>query len=625
MPVSRPYQGAATDALIEAAKPSGAVLTGQNRLLIKKPTGTGKTVWFASLLRDARIKGWLEQFPKHERKMLVIAHREELLEQAREKIEAQNPGLMVSIEQADRHANRFSDVVVASIQTLSSTKFKRLKALLKFWGSPRIVIVDEAHHAAASTYRTALVHLGFLPPADASEAAEIEAANDVDVELMTKALEGWDVQAPRDRLLIGVTATPNRSDAIGLGCVFQSIAFSYGLKQAIDDGWLVPIVPWVVETSANLDAVRINRGEFNQKDLAAAVNTEDRNRVAVEAWHKYGAGLPTLVFTVDVAHAHALAEEFRNAGLRFEALSGETPKEERREMLRKFRAGELDGICNCMVLTEGTDLPMVRVILHAKPTKSATLYEQMTGRGLRPLPGDPVGPERVGYTGPMVKPDCIVIDIVDIARRHSLQTAPVLYGLPPGINAEGKNLKDVADAFDEFRMKYPGFDIDGAAAAGRMTLGDLEVRASLIDIWTIQDLGTFGNGRSLSWVKLGDSDYRLQYPWQDGTETISIQKDMLGKFEIVATLRPSNGGPARQRTLAASIETEDGAATMAESWVMQERRSVMKLADRNAAWREGDASPRQLALLRRLRIPYKAGISKGEASTLIDMGMARRR
>src|SRR6185503_7810181 len=188
-PTLRPYQEAGLAALAaEQAK-------GHNRLLLQMATGTGKTVLFAAILQHETFRPWLERFPPRDRRMLVIAHREELLDQAAEKIQRANPDLLIGIEQADRYASSMSDVVVASIQTLSAQKFKRLARLLQH--KPfRSVIVDEAHHAAAATYRTALVHLGFLPPADASDQQELEAANFDDVAVMQQALAGWDAVAP---------------------------------------------------------------------------------------------------------------------------------------------------------------------------------------------------------------------------------------------------------------------------------------------------------------------------------------------------------------------------------------------------------------------------------------------
>jgi ATP-dependent helicase IRC3 len=609
-PTLRPYQVASLEAIADARE------KGTNRVLIKKPTGTGKTVTFAAMLKFPRLAEWLRSFTGAGAKMLVIAHREELLDQAAEKIQRANPGLMVSIEQGDRVANRYSDVVIASIQTLAARKFARLKRLLQYHAF-RLVIVDEAHHAAAPTYRTALVHLGFLPPAEASDQENVEATNFDDVAVMEQALKGWDDIAPKDRLLVGVTATPNRSDAIGLGCVFQTIAYSYALKDAIDDGWLVPIKPWVIETDLSLENVRTSHGDFNQTDLAETVNTERRNELAVAAWREHAENLPTIAFTVDVAHAHALADAFRAKGYRARAVSGETPKDDRRAILRAYQDGQLDVITNCMVLTEGTDLPLTRCILHAKPTKSATLYEQMTGRGLRLFPG---------------KPECIVIDIVDIARRHSLQAAPVLYGLPPGVKTKGENLKRLADDLEALREKYPSFDVDALLAQEHLTLEQLRARATTFDVWAIPDLGPLAQIVTMRWLKLGEDRFKLSYPWQDGTETLEVAKDLLGHFDLVATFQPydpnlprEKQAPSRQRTLAAQVTTAAAALQLAEAYIHAERRSAARLTDSSAPWREGQASEKQLALLAKCRIPHNPQtVTKGQASDMLDLHFARR-
>lgn len=587
----------------------------QNRILIKMPTGTGKTVTFAELLKRPRLTAWREGFPKRGAALLVIAHREELLDQAADKLRRQNPGLMVDIEQGERRSSRYCEVVIASIQSLSARKYQRLERLMQYHAF-RIVVVDEAHHSAAATYRTVLARLGFLPKADESDSGEIEAATHDDVEVMTRALEGWDAVAPMDRLLIGVTATPNRTDAIGLGCVFQTIAYNYELKTAIDRGRLVPIEPWVIETAESLDAVRITHGEFNQKDLAEAVNTERRNRLAVESWRLHAGEESTIAFTVDVAHAHDLASEFKRCGVNAAAVSGETPKEERRDTLSSYTRGGIQVITNCMVLTEGTDLPRTGCILHNKPTKSATLYEQMTGRGLRTFPG---------------KRRCVVIDMVDIARKHSLQTAAVLYGLPPGLNINGQDLEAVKAQLEALRDKYRTFDLDGLLSGGqRYTVQELLDRASTFDVWAIQSLGAFGNGRAFNWIKTGQDVYRLQYPWADGTELLEVSRDLLNKWQVVCTLRPAQVGqgirpPARQRTLATGVETSDAAAGLAEAFILQERRSVAKMKTPDAPWRTGSASAKQLELLARWHVPHNPrAITKGEASDLLDLAASRR-
>ena len=623
-PTLRPYQLEAIEAVWTAK------LAGQNRVLVKMPTGTGKTVMFAEML-PLYAKRWELLLPNAKQnrgaRMLVIAHREELLDQAAAKIQAANPRLVVDVEQGDRYASRMSDVIIASIQTLAAVKFRRLKRLLAHH-TFRLVIVDEAHHAAAASYRTALVHLGFLPPADATDHEELEAADFDDVAEMERALKGWDAIAPKDRLLVGVTATPNRSDAVGLGCVFQTIAYSYALKAAIDDGYLVPITPWVVESETSLDAVRTTAGDFNQKDLAAAVNQDVRNQLALAAWREHADGLSTIAFTVDVAHAHAMAETFEAAGVPARAISGETPREDRRWMLEAFRQRKIEVLCNCMVLTEGTDLPLTRCILHAKPTKSGTLYEQMTGRGLRLFED---------------KADCVVIDIVDIARRHSLQTAPALYGLPTGLLAKGDELDKLKAALEEFREANPNLDVDALLAAGRLTLEQLKAKATTFDIWKIPDLGEYRELVSLNWLRQAADRFKLSYPWQEGTEVLEVGPNLLGKFDVTATFREVISADAkypyarraagasyqvqtRQRTLAADVVSAAEALKLAEAFVTQERRQVARLRDREAPWRVRPASQKQIDLLRKMRVPMPGGpLTAGQASDLIDVAMSRKR
>lgn len=596
----RPYQGGMLDCV------SMDTQAGLNRLLCKSPTGTGKTVTFAAMLEWPALKAWMAQWPKRGASMLVIAHREELLDQAAAKISAANPGKIVTIEQGDRSASRYSDVVIASIQTLSARpNFRRLKRLMQYHDF-RLVVVDEAHHASASTYRTTLVHLGFLPPSDASDVENIDAPMYEELAQMQQALAGWDAISPKDRLLVGVTATPNRSDNIGLGCVFQKISFSYELRQAITDGWLVPIMPWVVESQTSLEKVRTTHGDFNQKDLAQAVNTENRNLTALAAWREHAEHRSTIAFTVDVAHAHALAEVFTKAGYSAEAVSGETPKDDRRRILRQFQDGQLEVVTNCMVLTEGTDLPRASCILHTKPTKSATLYEQMTGRGLRLFPD---------------KGDCIVIDIVDLARRHSLQTTAVLYGLPPSLKAKGKLLAAIAEEYEALIEKYPQL---GAEAGEGLTLEQLHKKATTFDLWTVPSLGDFGIGLTMPWVKAGDYRYVLNYPWLDGYETITIERNMLSTHDL--TLRLSAPGGLRQRTLACGVATSAEAAKMAEQFVLAERRSVVKMKSLEEPWRARQPSRKAIDYLRSLGVTRPVdGMTAGEVSNLIDAVKERKR
>jgi ATP-dependent helicase IRC3 len=269
------------------------------------------------------------------------------------------------------------------------------------------------------------------------------------------------------------------------------------------------------------------------------------------------------------------------------------------------------------VLTEGTDLPVTGCVLHAKPTKSATLYEQMTGRGLRLFPG---------------KTDCIVIDLVDVARRHSLQTAAVLYGLPPGLKAQGKTLDQLEELYEELQGKGVRM-----GEMERLTLEDLQARATTFDIWTVPEMGQYGEGLMLRWLRLDEEKFRVTYPVEGGNEAITVGRDVLGRFEVTLAKSTKEGdtwhnGPARQ--MAAGIVTATDALQLAERFVQQQRQSAARLRSDAAPWRQGKPTEKATRYLKSLVgpavwqqvvAPKLKTMTAGEVSDMIDLAKARRR
>lgn len=358
----RPYQAACVEHVL------AGWANGDRRQLSVMPTGTGKTICFAEILRRRR--------EQDSRPALVIAHREELVEQARDKIE-NGASLRVEVEMADHRAMRSSlyelGAVVATVQTLSQEK--RLNHFPPdCFGT---VVVDEAHHAVASTYRRIL-----------------------------------DRFVGEDRaLLLGVTATPDRKDEVALGKVFGGEPFVYEIRQAISDGWLVPIVQRLVVLQ-ELDALReieTVAGDYHRGKLEALMEGEALlDRVAWPALREAG-DRPTIVFTASVAQAYALAERLREhrSGCA-QAVDGTTRREDRRKLLGDFAAGAFQFLVNCAIVTEGWDQPRVGCIVMARPTRSRALYAQMAGRGMRLHPG---------------KQDLLLLDMVGVSEDHKLITA----------------------------------------------------------------------------------------------------------------------------------------------------------------------------------------------------------
>ena len=292
-----------------------------------------------------------------------------------------------------------------------------------------LVVIDEAHHATAGTYRRCI---------------------------------DWYRQNPNCKVL-GVTATPDRADEAALGQVFESVAYEYGVLDAINNGWLVPIEQQMVTVgSLDFSSVRTTAGDLNQGDLAEVMESErNLQGVAVPTVEICGERR-AIVFAATVEQAERLAEILnRYKPDRAAWLCGKTDKDARRRMLADFKAGRLQFVVNVGVLTEGFDDAGVEVVVMARPTKSRALYAQMAGRGTRPAEevagklGDvPTAQERCAMIRGSAKPSCLIVDFAGNAGRHRLCcSADIL----------GGNIDDEVVAEVSRRVRENGKPVDMAA------------------------------------------------------------------------------------------------------------------------------------------------------------------
>jgi superfamily II DNA or RNA helicase len=378
----RPYQQEAySSVMCDLAKSQSS--------LVVMPTGTGKTVLFGLVARD---------WPTG--KVLVVAHREELIFQAADKIE-QICGDRPDIEMADLRAGANeiwtnSHVVITSVQTMCRER-RHSRFNPEDFG---LVIIDEAHHAVANTYGKVLGYFG---------------------------------QNPNIKIL-GVTATPDRADEEALGKVFESVAYDYQIPNAVQDGWLVPIdQQFVYVEGLDLSLCKTTAGDLNSGDLARVMEQEEILHKVVAPTIELAGDRPTLVFASSVAHADRMAEIFnRHRGDSAVCLHGNTPTEDRRKHLDRFKRGEFQFLCNCGLFLEGFDCPSIAVVAMARPTKSRALYAQCVGRGTRPLPGlvDGLnGPdERKQAILTSGKSSVLVLDFVGNSGKHKLVTTADILG-----------------------------------------------------------------------------------------------------------------------------------------------------------------------------------------------------
>lgn len=343
----RNYQSRAIDDVTERIN---------DRPILVSPTGSGKTCMAVELVKRLGLR------------TLWLAHRIELVEQARDTLQAM--GLRVGIIKAGYAPDASAPVQVASVQTL----VRRAMPIA------RIVVTDEAHHVCADTYGTILGHY--------SHAA-----------------------------LVGLTATPFRLDGRGLGDVFGSIVVAARAKELCDAGILHEPKVWAAPTP-DLRRIPIVAGDFNRGRLAEVMLDNTLVANIVETWKLRANGMRTVVFAVDIEHAKAIRDEFEGAGFYAEHLDGTTPSEERSAILQRLRDGSTRLVTNCMVLTEGWDLPALECAVVARPTASLNLHLQMIGRIMRACDG---------------KSGAVVLDHACNHHRHGKVTRHIEYSLDSGV------------------------------------------------------------------------------------------------------------------------------------------------------------------------------------------------
>lgn len=341
----RPYQQAARDAIHTEWD------AGRARTLLVLPTGTGKTIVFASVAADQVRAG---------DRVLILAHRGELLEQAADKLRRAT-GLGSAVEKAGSTClGSWFNVVVGSVQTLQRTA--RLERFPHdYFGT---IIIDEAHHAITDGYRRIL---------DYFEGARV----------------------------LGVTATPDRGDMRNLGEVFDSLAFEYKLTDAIKEGYLCKIMAQTIPLQLDITSVTMSGGDYAVADLGTALDPY-LEQIAAEMARRCKSR-KTVVFLPLIKTSQKFRDLLNTYGFRAAEVNGQS--EDRREVLADFDAGKYNVLCNSMLLTEGWDCPSVDCVVVLRPTKVRSLYSQMVGRGTRLSPG---------------KTDLLLLDFLWMTDKHEL-------------------------------------------------------------------------------------------------------------------------------------------------------------------------------------------------------------
>ena len=366
----RPYQNEAVAAIEDEWG------KGVKRTLLVLPTGTGKTICFAKVTEDCVRMG---------DRVLILAHRGELLDQARDKI-AKATGLGCSIEKAEESClDSFFRVTVGSVQTLMrQSRLERFKP--DYFNT---IIIDEAHHALSPSYRNVL---------DYFDEAKV----------------------------LGVTATPERGDLKNLGEVFDTLAYEYRITQAIKQGYLCKIKALTIPLKLDISQVGISAGDYKVGEIGTALDPY-LDQIA-DQMAEHCMDRKTVVFLPLIATSQKFRDILNDRGFRAAEVNGES--EDRAEILADFEAGKYNVLCNSMLLTEGWDCPSVDCIVVLRPTKVRGLFCQMVGRGTRLSPG---------------KDHLLLLDFLWMTEKHELcRPASLICESPDVAEQMTKNLEESA-------------------------------------------------------------------------------------------------------------------------------------------------------------------------------------
>jgi superfamily II DNA or RNA helicase len=527
---------------------------GTNRTAVVLPTGCGKTDILAAPAVAAARAG---------QRVLILAHRGELLDQITERCKMHDPTIPVGRAQGGRTHGLNRPIVAGMVDTLRSEQRQRQMR------KPKLIIVDECHHAASPSYMNVLTWGG--------------------------AFDGVPT--------LGMTATMTRGDKRGLGDVWQSVAYERSWSWAIRSGWLVePHGRCVVTDHMDLDHAKVSRGDFQDGELGEMV-AQDVDQI-VRAWLEHASGRLTVAFTPSVDSGKALAEAFRAAGIATGEVYGHTQTDERAQTYKALSVGDIRVLVSVMVTTEGWDCPPVSCVLVARPTKLAGLYQQMVGRGLRTSP----------ETG---KRDCLVLDVVGASRTQRLMTLIDLHEsaaydsseLPPCEECRLPRADCVCPKEERER------DPDGGR---RKLLGPAKYED--VDLFAASTLNWLFTRKGVRFVPAKD---RLVAIWAhpDGTYSVghcSTRDYVKGRYVGHDGQWLAGRASAEARPL-----TLDEAFVVAEAWAIGYDPSTSR---RTGGWRKGgQPSPEQVRFAQNLGIVGAEGMNKARISDEISIVLASRR
>lgn len=511
------------------------------RALVVAPTAWGKTIFFSFLARA--LQGL---------NILIVAHRDELLEQARDKYHLIDPTAIVGKVGSGVY-EWGAQITVAGVDTIS--KPRHLENLQKYHYD--VIIFDECHHCPAPKYQKIM-------------------------------------NALKDAFMVAVTATAKRLDNQSLSPLFGRPVFVMEIIEAIELGRLCNLNPAIaIESNIELANIHSKKNadgdtDFNDRELALAIDIQERNELIVRKYQEYTPGKRAVAFCVNVEHATHLADTFNRAGIPAAVITGETSIEDRKPIYKAYKSGEIRILTNVQVLTEGWDEPLAEVAIMARPTQSWALYVQCIGRVLRLSPG------KVAAT---------ILDITDNCIR--LRLSP--QNLRKAIGLTIQKHETALDAI--IREKKVRKQEEKEALIAKLTakrVKDLQVNMF----------------ETLEWQELSNGNYMIEVTSDKHKIALLPLKSNPDLFEVWARLAPV----FKPQKWMGAQELEH-AQEWAEKRVsaLHNDPTLLWRMDKESSWRELPIDPngKQVKKMERHHLEWNANMTKGDASDLIDAHLAR--
>lgn len=545
---------------------------GIQRNLAVLATGLGKTYIATAFHKKFKPK----------EKTLFLVDRKELAYQAKDSFLETDPTLKVGIEMNVHHAKKTDDVIIASVHTIGRKGSYRIG---KFEPSDfGKIIVDEAHMSVSDIFIRCLNYLGVGPD-----------------------------NLEEGRILVGLTATPNRTDGVPLSRVYDTIAVEYDLAYGIRNGWLTDLDVLQVQSEVDIRDVPSTKHDYDLKELTKRINIERRNQIIVKSYLDTSKGKSAIVYCSSVDHAYKISELFKKNGVTAECIEANTDTKERKEFIKQYKAGRIKVLCNYGTLTTGFNAPETSCIILGRPIKSDLLIRQIIGRGLRPSRFSFVymaktREQRLRQIEKSIKPSCKIIDIHDIVDDNTVCSVASLFGFARNLEIGEEQEKFFKEIVEPVEAAVKDLQIDVKEITNIEDL-HLLVKRKPVSVKSLKPTEEVSEHTDRPWLPTTENQYEIVYGKEK--HSLIVEKNQLDKYDLYVVDNKTSLGKRIQ-----TFNDLSGAINLGDQYADQHFDTTFK---RNRAeWESKGVTQPQADFLIKL---YKGGVRVDRYKRYDDTGV----